>query len=51
MLAMDSTTTSEDDRCGRRGGTDRRVRTAPIAHAERRKSERRSGTDRRELDR
>ncbi|MXO59744.1 hypothetical protein GRI89_09355 [Altererythrobacter salegens] len=37
----------EDDCCGRRSGTDRRVLKVQIAHPERRRAERRSGSDRR----
>ena len=44
---MDSTTATDEELCGRRAGADRRNRSEPIAHPDRRKSERRSGKDRR----
>ncbi|MGX7896448.1 hypothetical protein [Tsuneonella sp. HG222] len=49
---MDSTPAStEDERVGRRAGSDRRVSEEPIVHSERRKKQRRSGSDRRTADR
>ncbi|WP_305097887.1 hypothetical protein [Croceibacterium aestuarii] len=38
---------AEDEHVGRRTGTDRRTCQVPVTHPERRRAERRSGSDRR----